>query len=99
MKIAYRKSTGEVINDFQDFATEEGLLKNAEAMGIPKEDVEVREVTNEEFDIENQKIIEAGKAKELEDKNKRDDLIASIKTKMKNVLKLTDEELNFLFNR
>lgn len=49
MRLAYRKSTNTVINDFQSDATAEGLINNAVTAGIPLADIEVRDVTPDEF--------------------------------------------------
>lgn len=48
-RLAFRKSTGAVIPDFQSKATEEGLTANAVKMGIPVADVEVREISDTEY--------------------------------------------------
>ena len=50
MYIARNKTTGLYINDFQDKATPDTLIKNASLLGITANDVEVLEVTKEEFD-------------------------------------------------
>lgn len=49
MKVAFKKSTNEPINDFQSLATEEGLISNAIKTGISEKDIEVRELTEEEY--------------------------------------------------
>jgi hypothetical protein len=54
--LAYRRSTGEVINDFQSGATEAGLLGNAERAGIPLDDVEVRGLSLEEWQAEEERV-------------------------------------------
>lgn len=50
MFIARNKTTGLYINDFQDKATPETLIANAAIIGITANDVEVIEVSKEEFD-------------------------------------------------
>lgn len=51
MIIAKRKSVSKYINDFQSNATKEGLIKNALANGIPEDDIEIIDVTKEQFDV------------------------------------------------
>lgn len=97
MKLAYRKSTNEPINDFQQDATEEGLIGNAIRAGIPANDIEVRNVTQEVFDFENQKIIDSGEAARKAEEKRIKDLKTSIKQKLK-AIDFTDEELSFFLN-
>lgn len=49
MYIAKIKSTGKWINDFQDSVKPETLISNAVNAGIPVDDIEVLDVTKEEF--------------------------------------------------
>lgn len=49
MYIAKRKSTNKWINDFQDSVKPETLISNAVKAGIPVNDIEVVDVTKEEF--------------------------------------------------
>lgn len=49
MYIAKRKSTKKWINDFQDSVKPETLISNAVKAGIPANDIEVVDVTKEEF--------------------------------------------------
>jgi len=49
MYIAKRKSTNKWIDDFQSHATQEGLIKNAISRGIPKEDIEIHDISESEF--------------------------------------------------
>jgi hypothetical protein len=67
MKIARRKSTLQYINDFQGNATAEVLLSNAAASGIPPDDVEVLDVTLEEFFIAENSVNNATRAQSLAD--------------------------------
>jgi FMN-dependent NADH-azoreductase len=73
-RLAFRKSTGKLIPDFQSRATPEGLLSNAVKEGHPPDDVEVREVSDEEFSrleeqtfsaIRQQRALEEEKLREL----------------------------------
>lgn len=48
MLVAYRKSTGQVIPDFQSSAKAETLISNAVRHGIAEEDIEVRDLTEAE---------------------------------------------------
>lgn len=52
MLLAYNKVTGEVIPDFQSRATRETLLANAERRGLRREAVDVREVTEAQFNLQ-----------------------------------------------
>jgi hypothetical protein len=49
VKVAFRRSSGQVIPDFQSAATPEVLKANAVRAGIAASDVEVRDVTAAQF--------------------------------------------------
>lgn len=49
MNVAFNKKTGEPINDFQSGASKEGLIKNAINSGIPEAEIEVRDVSPEQY--------------------------------------------------
>jgi hypothetical protein len=49
MLLAYRKSTGEVIPDFQSNATAAGLRANAERAGIESGDMDIRDLGLEQY--------------------------------------------------
>ena len=47
--VARRKSTGEIVNDFQSHATREILEANAVSSGLPIADLEFLQITDEEL--------------------------------------------------
>lgn len=61
MKVAFRKSTQEVINDFQTGATDEALISNAIKAGIPQGDIEIRDITEQEFFVLEEETNAAGR--------------------------------------
>lgn len=48
MLVPFRRTTGAVIPDFQSKASAETLIVNAERAGVPKEDVEIRDIDEAE---------------------------------------------------
>lgn len=48
--IAIRRSTGVVMPDFQSGATADGLRANAQRQGVPLDDLEIRTVSDAEYE-------------------------------------------------
>jgi hypothetical protein len=93
MKVAYRKSTKEIINDFQPSVTEETLIKNAISAGIPENDIEIKDVSKKEYEKEHKKILDAGEAQAELERMARAEAHASLVEKLKSVVGLTNAEI------
>jgi hypothetical protein len=96
MKLAIQISTGKYINDFQEKATAAGLIANALKSGIEENDIEIVEVTKEEYKTIVETETAAAKAeteladKAIEDKTKADGVAVF------NKLKLSPQEIKDL---
>jgi len=75
MYIAKQKSLNKWINDFQSNATQEGLIKNAISRGIPKDDIEIHDVSESEFNqIVNTELAQLRLQIQEQDRLTQDDL-------------------------
>lgn len=82
MKLAYRRSTGELIPDFQERATEKTLMANAIRRGIPAEDVDVRQVSLADYRRLEAEHYAADRAAEDERQNRLDQAARALQQRM-----------------
>lgn len=92
MLVAYDKQQKQYVNDFQSSATKEVLLKNAVSLGHKQEDIEFRDITQEELDSILAPMIAAEKQKQEDAQAELDIKAQALKEK----LSLTDDDVSTL---
>lgn len=95
-RILIDKRTNKTVNDFQSNPAPGTLLSNAVKAGLGNiEDFEEKEVTEQKYKVEMDKVLAPLRAQREAEKQLRIQTLESAKTKLK-AIGLTDEELEVL---